>query len=307
MKHLTINSHQYVLALKGFTEWLTTLGYSESVITNYPSGVKELLHYLEERSISKLEDIMANDIDGFIEHIKTRINHTTGGGLSGSHVNGIIKSVNKFITYISHSRGIFIQGEIKLIATDQQPRDILTVEEVKLLFKVLEESPNPVQQRDKAVLSILYGAGLRKKELEALTVDDISFEKQLIHVKAGKGGKERLVPLTGKLLENVMEYVTGYRDILVDLTTTKETSLFINIQGNPISETNYYNIIKTLLEVADCETIRNKNISLHSFRHSIATHLLQGGMELESIAKFLGHTSLDSTMIYTHLAEQLKE
>jgi integrase/recombinase XerD len=122
-----------------------------------------------------------------------------------------------------------------------------------------------------------------------------------LHVKKGKNYKERFVPLNKTNAAYLQEWIYDYRSQIVK--TKKEHRLFINIHGEPLTGGALYTRLKLLQQQSDNIALQQKNIGLHSLRHSIATHLLQAGMSLEKIAKFLGHNSLESTQIYTHLIE----
>ena len=147
------------------------------------------------------------------------------------------------------------------------------------------------------MLSIYYGCGLRKSEGINLEVNDILFERKLVHVKKSKNNQERYVPITASNLKYVEQYIYNARSLLLNEDIT-EDSLFINEKGRALTGQTLYLRLKQLCEKAKI----NKQIGLHTLRHSIATHLLQAGIELEQIALFLGHRSLESTQIYTHCA-----
>ena len=152
--------------------------------------------------------------------------------------------------------------------------------------------------RDKAVLSVFYGCGLRRNEGVNLNVDDIYFDEKLLHVRKGKGNKERLVPLNEAVLKHLELYVYDGRP---ELANKNETALLIGKKSARLMGNGCYRRLKSLQQKSESITLKQKEISLHTLRHSIATHLLQAGMSLESIAEFLGHSSLESTQIYTHV------
>src|SRR5690606_32705812 len=124
-----------------------------------------------------------------------------------------------------------------------------------------------------------------------LTAEDIDFEKRTVFVKQGKGYKDRIVPMSKGVYDTLQDYIYNFRN----LQKLKHGRLFLHTTGT------LNNNLKQLQSVCDNETLKNKNVTLHTLRHSIATHLLQNGMSIESIALFLGHASLESTQVYTHL------
>ena len=155
------------------------------------------------------------------------------------------------------------------------------------------------------MLTIFYGCGLRRNEGVNLTIDDINFDTRIIHVRKGKNYKERLVPFSKTGLQYLQEWIYDFRILLTK--TNKNASLFISYTGKPMSGNSLYKRLKLLQLEIDNPELQNKDVGLHTLRHSIATHLLQNGMSLQKIQRFLGHSSLDSTQIYTHLIDTKDE
>jgi site-specific recombinase XerD len=162
-------------------------------------------------------------------------------------------------------------------------------------------------QRDRALIAMFYGCGLRKMEGTNLNLNDIDLDRKKVFVRRGKGGKQRYVPIASRHTDDIRSYVSEGREWFSyhhhsprytgKYTKRKQVSdqdaLFISQHGNRM--TSFYQRLEYLKEKAGIE----KQFGLHSLRHSIATHLLQSGMPIEEISRFLGHSSLDSTQIYT--------
>jgi integrase/recombinase XerD len=195
---------------------------------------------------------------------------------------------------------------LKQLKIERSTLTVLTREEIQKLFDVTQrEAMHPKQEafnaRDRAMLVIYYGCGLRRNEGAHVHVDDINFERRILHVRKGKNYKERLVPFSQSSSKILQEWIYDYRPQLIK--SRKEGALFISRLGKPMQGGSLYNRLKLLvLEVNDPE-LKKKKIGLHTLRHSIATHLLQNGMDLQKIQRFLGHSSLETTQIYTHLLE----
>ena len=153
------------------------------------------------------------------------------------------------------------------------------------------------------MLCIYYGCGLRKSEGTNLKTSDILTERKLIFVRKGKGCKERYVPVTGNNLTHIIEYLQNGRNFLLNQNETD--SFFINQYGTSCSDQALSARLERLVKNSNNSVLKAKKPSLHTLRHSIATHLLQQGMEIEMIQKFLGHASLESTQIYTHIINEL--
>jgi len=159
--------------------------------------------------------------------------------------------------------------------------------------------------RDRAMLAIFYGCGLRRNEGVHVDVGDINFDRSILHVKKGKQYKERLMPISKTALKHLQEYVYDPRGEL--LKGSKSEALFISLRAQRIDGQTLQLRLNHLQDRSNSTTLQEKEIGLHTLRHSIATHLLQAGMPLESISRFLGHSSLESTQIYTHLIGQPQE
>ena len=132
-----------------------------------------------------------------------------------------------------------------------------------------------------------------------MTVDDLNFDRRILHVRKGKNHKERLVPFSRSSSKLLQEWVYDYRPQLIK--TPKEGSLFVGVRGKPMNGGGLYIRLRKLVLLTGDAELQRKDVGLHTLRHSIATHLLQNGMDLQKIQRFLGHSSLESTQIYTHL------
>ncbi len=154
--------------------------------------------------------------------------------------------------------------------------------------------------QDRAILTVFYGCGLRRNEGANLSIDDVDLDRGILHVRKGKNYKERFVPFNKQSSKYLQEWIYDWRKTLTK--TGKEDSLFISRIGNQLKGNGLNRRLKIMQLETDNIKLQEKNLSLHILRHSIATHLLEAGMDLEKISRFLGHASLESTQIYTHLA-----
>ena len=215
--------------------------------------------------------------------------------MSFAHINKHISALNNFARYLKETQTGDIPANTEYLRDEETRKiNVLTVKETEKLYEACEL--NIYGLRDTAMLSIYYGCGLRKKEGINLEITDILFEKKLLHIRKSKTGRERLVPMNTSVMQSLNEYISRSRPILLNGNDT-ETALFISQRAKRISGAGMIIRLKKLAKKAET----GKNIGLHTLRHSIATHLLQSGMKLEDISKFLGHQSMDSTQIYTHL------
>lgn len=288
----------YIHYTTGFAGWLAALGYSESSVYYMPKILIEFFTWLEANHIWELEHITAQHIETFIEYNKTRPKRQGEGSISASHVNRYIDVIKKFSEYTQKTKSLSIPIKImRLDEKERKKRVVLTEEEIKRLYQVTDETPFGI--RDRAMLSIHYGCGLRKEEGTNLDISDILVERKLVYVRKAKNNYERYVPITTGNLKLIEQYIYNARPLLLG-DKSSEQALFISERGRRISKERFYQRLQELCQQSGIV----KETGVHTLRHSIATHLLQRGMDLKDIGEFLGHKCLDSTQIYTHLLNE---
>ena len=310
MKKLPLKNPSFRYIEQSFREWLDIQGYAQSTVYNLPNHIRELLHYLEQQEINQIKELDIKHINAHYENLKERSNQRRSGGLSGGHLNKHIQALRKFTDYLRKVGRIELPA-IKLEHIEDEHTPVyLTEQEIKDLFTASYQRPDgkismsentllAIQSRDRAMLAIFYGCGLRRNEGVHLDLSDINFDRAILHVRKGKNYKERLVPINKSSLKYLQEYIYDHRP---QLAKSKVEALFLSYRGFRIHGQTLNLRLKYLQYRTGDLTLIEKEIGLHSLRHSIATHFLQAGMKLESISRFLGHSSLDSTQIYTHLS-----
>ena len=301
MKSLTIKTPKYELMRQGFADWLETLGYSPSVVYNNPTYLIEFLHYVENHDITDLENINQATIKAYLEHLKTRKMKRREGLLSNSSINARLFAVERFSEYLLKEYDIILPVKFKRLENNHKKKEILNQQEIEQLYKATES--DHLGLRDRAMLSLLYGCGLRSSEGLNLNVNDVLFERNLLHIRKTKNRQDRLVPMTENIKNDLQNYLLYARPYLVKNYGQK--SLLVSRRGNrPQADGLRYRLTKLLIMSQIHK--ENQPIGLHSLRHSIATHLLQKGMKLDDIRQFLGHLSLESTQIYTHILYEIQ-
>ncbi len=301
MKQLTLNSEAYRYIIASFKEWLETVGYSEQTSYQLPNHVQEFLHYAESKGYAGLFQLDTQLMKEHYYKLKGRKNKRFGGGLSNAYLN------------LRQSGRLQLSAlNIRCEEDEAEVTDILTQEEIKQLYQItyLQYEPKKgdkgivfyeaLQARDRAMLTIFYGCGLRRNEAYHLDINDIQFEKKVLHVRKGKNYKERLVPVTQNSLQHLQHWFYDARPYFM---SEKNAAFFLTQSGKRLGGQMMLLRLNTLIELTANAELQKKEIHLHTLRHSIATHLLQRGMKLERIKEFLGHTSLESTQIYTHFIE----
>jgi integrase/recombinase XerD len=235
------------------------------------------------------EKVKLNHLRSFVEHLNDR-------GVSPRTQARTISGIKSFFKYL------LIEGKIQGDPTTllESPKigrklpDVLTMEEIDTIIDAVDLE-KPEGQRNKAMLETLYSCGLRVSELVNLKVTNLFFEQGFIKVE-GKSEKERLVPVSEKAVVEINKYLGGYRKTL-RISPESENVLFLNRRGKKLSRVMIFTIIKNLAQKVGMD----KKISPHTFRHSFATHLISGGADLRAVQEMLGHESILTTEIYTHL------
>jgi len=314
MKQLTLQSEAYRYAVASFKEWLETIGYSEQTSYYLPNHVQEFLHYAESKGYAGLFQLDTQLMKEYYYKLKGRTNKRFNGGLSNAYLNKHLQALQKFIDYLRQSGRLQLSKlDIRTEEDEAEVTDILTEAEVKQLYEVTylpyEQKKHDkglvfheaLQARDRAMLTVFYGCGLRRNEAYHLDASDIQLEKKVVHVRRAKGYKERLVPITQNSLQHLQHWLYDARPYFMN---EKNQAFFVTYSGKRLSGQMMLLRLHTLIELTRNVELQNKDIHLHTLRHSIATHLLGRGMKLERIKEFLGHTSLESTQIYTHFISE---
>ncbi|PVD49302.1 hypothetical protein DC498_25725 [Terrimonas sp.] len=293
-KSIALQSAEYKLLLTGFTEWLQLLNYSPLSIPVYATALKDFLQYQEQNNKPSIEQLHAPDAQAFILQLQDKTGQRTGRPLSHKHINKYIQALLLFSKYIRQTGRSVIGLSLQRLEEATTKPVWLTTTEIQKLYDVTAQTILGI--RDKAMLAVYYGCGLRLNEGACLELQDIDSTKKVLHVRKGKGYKERFVPVAEKNFEAIKLYLDHARPQLLQQVRT--TAFFIDAnRGRPMQKQSLYVRVKQLAKKAKIK----KKVGTHTLRHSIATHLLQSGMKLERIQQFLGHGDLDSTQIYTHL------
>lgn len=282
-----------------FIQWLQRTGYAMTTIEGYERQLQTFLEWLNKNHVKELSEVNQSNLEAYNEFLHQRKNKQKKGGLSScyiqSHIN-VIRLLSKYLELTGEQK--IFTGNIHIEPGAENQRNILTQREIKQLYKATDQTPNGL--RDKAMLGLYYGCGLRYGEGIRVEKKHLDYHKQLLYVMPGKNYRSRFVPMNERLINDLQEYETYGRPYF---TKEHSTGFLLGNKGKALSSTTIGKRLKLLLEKAGIQ----KQVCLHGLRHSIATHFLQQGMPLEQISRFLGHTSLDSTQIYTRIAEEVEE
>ncbi len=276
------------------------IGYENYLKLEKSLSQNSIAAYIND--INKLVDFLDKDFKGIapdkvkLNHLKSFVEWLNGRGVSPRTQARTISGIKSFYKYL------LIEGDITSDPTAllESPKigrklpDILTMEEIDSLIEGIDLT-KAEGQRNKAMLETLYSCGLRVSELVNLKITNLFFEQGFIKVE-GKADKERLVPVSGRAIEEINKYLSKYRKVL-RVHKDSENVLFLNRRGRKLSRVMIFTIIKNLAVKVKLA----KKISPHTFRHSFATHLINGGADLRAVQEMLGHESILTTEIYTHL------
>ena len=276
---------------KGYENYLKLeKSLSQNSIAAYINDINKLVDFLE----SNQKKVAPEKVK--LQHLKSFVEWLNERGVSPRTQARTISGIKSFYKYL------LIEGKISSDPTAllESPKigrklpDILSMEEIDTLIDAVDLE-KPEGQRNKAMLETLYSCGLRVSELVNLKITNLFFDQGFIKIE-GKADKERLVPVSNRAIEEINKYMTGYRKNL-KIDKESENILFLNRRGKKLSRVMVFTIIKNLAEKIDLD----KKISPHTFRHSFATHLINGGADLRAVQEMLGHESILTTEIYTHL------
>ena len=301
----------YQTLVEEFTFYLQLMGYSASTIKTRTRHIRDLFIFLEDENINSIHETGSRHIESFYHLQTTRENKVYGSGLKTTTINIYANTLRKFVEFLGDFKQLYhLAPELPYGELPEEHKQILTEEEIAELFAVsyqkirFNKYPEFHGQRNRTMLAIYYSCGLRKSEGIALDVSDIQQDRLLIRVRKGKGSKERYVPATYQTMQTISEYIHDTRKYQLRLMNAETEALLINELGNRCGDLTLSLALKRIVQRTGNAELISKQASLHTLRHSIATHLLASGMDIELIRQFLGHKSLDTTQIYTHLANE---
>ncbi|HOJ50317.1 MAG TPA: tyrosine-type recombinase/integrase [Spirochaetota bacterium] len=268
--------------IEGFKYYLKTYkGASENTVLSYSYDINSFFKFLNDKNI-ELNNINTEIVLEFISLYK-----------EFSTRNRMLSSINSFLNFLAEFKGLNIKLDDDKINIGRKPLKLptyLTIEEIEEINKRININ-TPEGLRDRTMLESLYSLGLRVSEMINLKIDDIDMDEKIVRI-IGKGNKERIVPFGSVFLNLVKRYILESRPYFLG---KKKDFLFFTRLKKPFSRIAVWKIVKKYTDNM------NKNVSPHTFRHSFATHLLLGGADIRIIQQLLGHSSITTTSIYTHL------
>jgi len=274
-------------------EYLTTLklerNLSGNTVSSYKSDISSLLGFLETLGITDPSQVSKKELNSFFSSLSKT-------GLSSNSAARYYSSIKGFFRYL-FIQNYITENPMEKVSSPKLKKGLPLVLSVTEVDSILSrpDTSNVLGLRDKALLELLYACGVRVSELLGLKVSDLFFNEEMIRV-FGKGSKERLVPVGRSAVKWVKEYLIKSRPML-EKKHKSENVLFLNKRGTKLSRMGIWKIVVRYVSDAGIK----KEVHPHTFRHSFATHLLEGGADLRAVQEMLGHADISTTQIYTHI------
>jgi integrase/recombinase XerD len=268
-------------------------GLADNTLAAYGRDLDRYVAFLTARNVDDLDDVDPKTIRAFIASVSASTHGSDGEPYHATSVSRMLSTVRTFHRFALRE-GLVTDDPTAGVVRPRLPRALphpLTVEEVTAIVEAPGDA-TPVATRDRAILELLYGAGLRISELVGLDVDDVDLEDAAVRV-LGKGSKERLVPIGRMARDAVAAYLTRGRPALA--TTRSRAALFLNARGGRLTRQS----CSRLLDAHRTRAGIARAVTPHDLRHSFATHLLEGGADVRVVQELLGHASVATTQVYT--------
>ena len=276
-----------------FIQWLERLGYAVNTIKSHKRRLNRFFFYLKNNHITTLEAIDPKAMSSY-DHYLDKL--PIGSKSIAQHIS-TLRLFDQYLEKYGHEP--IIKTRLRITPHLETKKTILTKAEIKTLYQATDNSA--LGYRDRAMLAVYYGCGLRAKEGLFLQMSDLDFKNGLLQVGKSKTYKPRYVPMSEKVKNDLREWLDYGRKLILKPACrqgrTESGAVLVHGKGEYKTATMFNERLKKLLDKAGIA----KPVTLHGLRHSIATHLLENGMELEQIRQFLGHHSLEVTQRYTHI------
>ncbi len=282
--------------LRSYIHYLTLeKNSSKNTIDAYKFNINRYINFLKTKGVDEPDEITEDEVTAFVKSlIKVLVSPK-----SISQSISTIKGFHKFLV----GEGITESDPTQNVTTPKLPKnlpDVMTQNEIDSILQK-PDTDKPLGIRDRSILETLYATGVRVSELIGIKQSDVNIGMGVVRI-FGKGSKERIIPIGRPALEWIKKYQAEVRINLVE--TTSHDMLYLNARGKPISRMTIWNIVERYTKEASI----TKAVHPHTFRHSFATHLLEGGADLRAVQEMLGHSDISTTEIYTHIdREYLKE
>jgi integrase/recombinase XerD len=286
-----------------YRQHLEVTGFAPETIKRYAYFLDHFFAWLDDQGISKIDMVTKDAIQDYQADLHDVVNQR-GEPNSVFHQNNALKALKSFFGFLAESNYLVSDPsrDVSYARTPKRlPRSILTGPEVKKIIHA-PNTKTATGYRDRTIFEVFYSTGIRRNELINLEVPDVDYHEGFVRVNSGKGNKDRVVPIGKIACRYVENYIKAVRPILVK--DPADNHLFLTVNGTRISENRIWELVK----IYSKRTKINKNVTTHTFRHTCATLMLRNKANIRHIQELLGHSSLESTQVYTRVSiTDLKE
>ncbi len=311
-KNIIVINEGYRELAAYFYRYLLRLGYNPKGSKSRYNYLCEFLSWAEQKGLPDITKTTAQDITNYYSYISERPSKKDGGTLNQKTTHAHMRIIRDLFIMLQN------EGKVKTnpcstlkfpYPKEENPeRTVLDQEETRQLYGLCETA------QERAILSLAYGCGLRVGELVQCNIEDIRLKEKILIVPQGKGNKRRVVPMSSGVVKDLADYyyneregLTKGRDYNPNESAGRHSAFMLHSRGGRMQKGTYNKHLKILIDRTGNETIKEKNITIHSLRHSIATHLLEQGIPVEQVRMFLGHSQLETTQVYTHISRKQLE
>ncbi len=287
-----------------YLEYLENNQYSPHTIKHADYALKDLEEYLQTKNISRIADVTTEIITDYNSYMRDYRQPKNNKPYSAYALPVKLQSVKYFFHWLARNMVILYDPaqDMEIPTTKKGlPRTILSENEIARFIE-LPDTETAIGYRDRTMFELFYATGMRNTELKTMKVQDIDLEARPVHIKEGKGGKERIMPLTTVAFEYLKEYLGKVRSLFLKDQKEEEPGIknsrdfvFLNLAGHALTRQSICEIFEKYKKAGNIA----KPVGSHIFRHSIATHLLENGMDIRYIQELLGHGSLQTTQLYS--------
>ena len=274
-------------------EYLTVLKYeknlSDNTVAAYRHDLEKFTDYAEKKGVTDWDEVTSEILSAYFEELRK-------ADVAKSSAARNLSSLKGFFKYLDANGYVRSDPTEKLLPmrAERKLPEVLSVEEVEVIFK-RPAIAEKLGLRDRTILELLYSSGLRVSELTNLKISDIFFDEEVLRI-VGKGSKERIVPFGQSTKHWLTEYLRKSRPLL-EKRNRSGNYVFLNVRGGRLSRMSVWQIVHKYVAEAGIK----KEVHPHTFRHSFATHLIEGGADLRAVQEMLGHADISTTQIYTHI------
>lgn len=285
--------------VKRYLQWMAVQQYAARSIERMQEELLLFLDYCAERSIGRPEEVSKAVLESYQRHLFA-LRKRNGKPLHPRTQRGRLTSVRSLFRWLAQQNVLLFNPAAELQLPKESrplPKDVLSASEVDTVLDQTDVG-TPLGLRDRAIMELLYSTGMRRAELAALSVYDVDHEQALVRIRKGKGGRQRVVPVGERALLWLRKYLDDIRPGLLVSSIERQETLFLSSLGEPLSLDRLSVLVSGYIQAAEL----GKRGSCHLLRHSMATLMLQGGADIRYVQQMLGHASLETTQLYTHLA-----